>query len=263
MAIIHIDEYLILPELKPYRKFLREKRYSSSDLGVAYRVINHWAEIGLIIDDRPNTKAPSKWRKFSIVDIVWVYVIKELRKYGFGLDKLLELRASLFNYAGDIKTPSFDLEFRIFLTMSKTSVNLLIYDDGLGLFTSTSQQSSEKFIKGYLGKELNKSSFILVDLNKIASKVLSKSNLPDFNNVIDLSLDELELIKFIRSNDFNEVRIVLSDGKLLRYEGKQMVGHESDLLDIIKQHQYQKIEVLVTGDKVARIIKTVQKKPNN
>lgn len=258
MSSFIIENYLFEDRFKEYRDFLRDKRYASSELGSNYRVVNHWAHIGLIQDDRLEK---DKWRKFSIVDIVWVSIILELRKYGFGLDKLLNLKSSIFDLAFGSKNPSHELEFMVFLAKLKIPVSLLVYEDGLGFFLADSENFSERHIKGYLGETLDKSSFVLIDVNRLAGKVFSRQDFrPYFKNLVDLSREEFELISFIRFNDYDDVRIVFHDGTITHLEGKKKIENETRITEVIKQNSYQTIEVLVQDNNVVKIESTVKKK---
>lgn len=258
MSSFIIENYLFEDRFKEYRDFLRDRRYASSELGSNYRVVNHWAHIGLIQDDRLEK---DKWRKFSIVDIVWVSIILELRKYGFGLDKLLNLKSSIFDLAFGSKNPSHELEFMVFLAKMKVSVSLLVYEDGLGVFIANSENFSERHIKGYLGETRDKSSFVLIDVNRLASKIFSRQDFrPYFKDLADLNNDEFELISFLRFNNYDEVRVRLNDGTITHLEGKKKIENETRIAEVIKQNSYQTIEVLVAGKNVVKIETTVKKK---
>jgi len=259
MGILWIDEYLIEKRFEAYRNFLRDKRYSSSELGAIYRVINHWAEMDLIDGERTSS---DKWRRFNIIDLVWVQIIHECRKYGMGLDKLLNLRKWLFDY-GSKEIPSYELEFRVFLTMAKTSINLLVFEDGYGLFISESSRFSEEYIKQDIMVRLGKRSAIVIDINQMVATVFSGKDMsPIFQHTSVLANEEQELITFLRFNEFDEVRVVLKNGKVERMEGKKTKELETSLVELMKQHDYQRIEVLVQDKQKTKVIQTVLKKPN-
>lgn len=254
MYVIHDFQYLRSKSTEPYRKFLRDKQYSSNDLGESYRVINHWADLGLLDDSRSDS---NKWRKFSLVDIVWVFIVKELRKYGFPLEKIKELRYNLFKIPFGTDWPEYDLEFHIFLTMIHQSVVMLVFEDGGGVLLCEPDKPLSEYL--HQGKM---NSHLLIDLNKIMGEVFPKKDFrPHFPKMAYLSDQEFELVNFIRFNTFDEVKVVMKDGRIDRFDGKKTKTLETDLLKLIEERQYQRIEVLVAGKKPIKVIQTVLQKP--
>jgi hypothetical protein len=57
-------------------KVLNYKKYKLSKREFSYRIINHWESNNIIDSQRPGDKG---WRKYSIMDLVWLNVIKELQ----------------------------------------------------------------------------------------------------------------------------------------------------------------------------------------
>ena len=65
---------------------LNQKRFTVSDTDITYRQINYLDKDGLLgIDARKNGKG---WRNFSIKEVIYLFLIIELKKYGFTQDKL-------------------------------------------------------------------------------------------------------------------------------------------------------------------------------
>lgn len=251
-------DYLRDDKVQPFRDFLRNRKLTSADLNIPYRVINHWSGLNLFIDDEPNANQ-IKWRRFSFTDIIWIEIIKELRKYGFSLDKISKLKEFIIDQP--IADPH-AFEYQIFLTMVRTPVSLLVYEDGFGIFIAREGDFSNKFIKGYLNSNLKRSSFIVIDLNRIVTKLFPlKNNLPEFNDLVDLNADEVELINFIRFNSFEEVIVKLNDGKIQRFDGKKRESLEVDLLDLIHKNKYQRVTIVQAGGNTIAVERTVQQKP--
>lgn len=254
MDAIHIFTYIESETAKPYRKFLSEKRFSSKELGESYRVINHWTDLGLLPDDRDDD---AKWRKFSIVDIVWTLIVKELRQFGLPLDKIRKARSDLFEVPFSSDWPEFELEFHIFLTMIKRDVHLLVMPDGFATLLSNQDAPLQEVLQNIKST----SSMIVISLNKIMAQIFpDKDFKPFFPILSNLKPEEFELINFIRFNAFDEVVVKLNNGKLVRLEGKKKESLEADLLTILKQDEYQKIEVVQAGGNTIKIERTVQKK---
>ena len=57
-----------------------EKNFKASDTGQSYRTLNSWDNAGLLLN---LPKDDNKWRKFSIVEILWIFIIKELNIFQY------------------------------------------------------------------------------------------------------------------------------------------------------------------------------------
>ena len=71
---------------------LNEKTFLGTDTRVAYRVINHWEQTGLI--DNHRGEKP-KWRRYSFVEFVWIRMIDEMRSVGLKLSSIKAVKEEL------------------------------------------------------------------------------------------------------------------------------------------------------------------------
>lgn len=69
-----------------------EKMYSTTQVGVSHRLITYWDEKGLL----PSVTNKGKWRKFSLIEYVWLKMIIELRRFHISLDIIRKMKESLF-----------------------------------------------------------------------------------------------------------------------------------------------------------------------
>src|SRR5689334_5316863 len=58
---------------------------------ITYRQLNSWENEGLLSVQREGRE----WRRFSIIDAVWVKLIKELREFGMSREQLKATKKSL------------------------------------------------------------------------------------------------------------------------------------------------------------------------
>lgn len=72
-------------------KVVRENRFSLSDVGVTYRWISHWNKMGLLIGDY----AEGKWKKFDLVEFVWLRMIIQMRKFNLSLEMIKRVKENL------------------------------------------------------------------------------------------------------------------------------------------------------------------------
>lgn len=71
---------------------IRSRKHTVQDV-ISCRVINHWESLGLIECERNND---SGWRKFNLIEYVWLHVVQKLREIGLALAKIAEIKAFYF-----------------------------------------------------------------------------------------------------------------------------------------------------------------------
>ena len=78
-------EYVNIIDLE---KKIKEKRFTVKDIGVGYRWIDHWNSKGLLIG---NYEA-KKWRKFNLIEFVWLKIIIKMREFNLDLDTVKSVK---------------------------------------------------------------------------------------------------------------------------------------------------------------------------
>lgn len=92
--IHHINSYQEVfqsDDFETILQLLRAKNFSRKDIAVTPRELNHWNLKNLLYENYEN----SKWKKFSIVDILWIQVIVQLRKYELPLEVIQKIKENL------------------------------------------------------------------------------------------------------------------------------------------------------------------------
>lgn len=114
---------------KEVSQFLNEKRHRLNDNEISYRVINHWEKMDLISVKRDSKKG---WRKYSIIDLVWIKIIAALRRLGYPIETISKVKENLEKYEHENKITQFPfLEFYVTLTLFfDEQVYLLVFPDG-------------------------------------------------------------------------------------------------------------------------------------
>lgn len=106
------------------------KRFDLSDLGITSRVLNHWKDYGLLPDEdyqlanEPVAEEPEKTKdpsykmrnKFDFVGLIYLYIIQDLRDFGFPLSKIKKVREVLFS--------EIDL-FDVLATLHKQDISMI------------------------------------------------------------------------------------------------------------------------------------------
>jgi DNA-binding transcriptional MerR regulator len=70
------------------RKVLNEKKYLTGDIGVSYRLLSYWAENDIL----PEGVEVDGWKKFNLVELVWIRAVGRMREFGLSLDDIAEVK---------------------------------------------------------------------------------------------------------------------------------------------------------------------------
>lgn len=90
----NIESYKLLLKDKDFGDILdviREKKFSRKYVTATPRELNYWKSMDLLYEDYDD----SKWKMFSIVDIIWIQIIIEFRKYELPLSILKKIKQNL------------------------------------------------------------------------------------------------------------------------------------------------------------------------
>jgi hypothetical protein len=189
------------------RTYLGTKKYKVSDTTETYRVINSWSDSGLLLDEEDRKNG---WRKFSLTDMLWLQILKELRNLGLGLDKLNELKGSIFKQHGNLL-----FEFFIAQTISKKDIVLIVTPSGSGSFIRETEYYNFQIINP------TPTTFIVVSLNKIYSDLANKPELKEKNAKPPVLLDDREeelLSRIASDSELSEIAV-----RPIKQEGKKVV----------------------------------------
>lgn len=189
----------------------RKRRVSISSTSQSYRVINHWSQGGLLLKQKGRG---SGWRKFSLIDILWIGVIGDLRKLGYPLDKIKNVKESLFHRTEDEREDTLYFELFIGRMVVKDNVLLVITPEGEADLCLDREYINSQFF-GPLP-----SPHIVIRLNEIFSRSVKKPELSyNTNFVVSPSDKETNLLYSIMAEkDLKEVRISVKDQKMDRID---------------------------------------------
>jgi hypothetical protein len=159
------DLYFSTKEGKENSWLLNDQTFRVGTEIVSSRVMSHWELNGLLTVVRQN----SEWRKFSIMDMLWLYIMTQLREsYEVSLDKLKTIKVSLEDKKESygVAMPLLEVYTMLALTKGKDVV-LVIFPDC----------SAKPFLNKYvheLLKDFGMNNFMVLNLNKILERVMPK-----------------------------------------------------------------------------------------
>lgn len=232
-------------------RFLNERKHRFHSKAVSYRILNHWEQKGLLSTKRPEGKG---WRKYSILDIVWVHIVSRLREFGFALEKIHLVKEHLSH--DDESLSAFpELEFYVARALAKVPSYIAIFPHGEALLCTLSEfQVSRSY--GFIRDDS-----ILICLNDILQRIYGDKDLkPDYSTNYDLTKEEVQLLIAIRLDLWSEIKIRGKDGKITMIERTENIENETKVIEILRSHNYQNIELKQVDGKVVSFKRTVKKK---
>lgn len=264
--MLHVTEGAVLnfhkaDEQYKLRDFLEARRYRVSDSPLTYRQINNLAAVGVLSAAQ---EKEGEWRKFSFVEIVFLEVVYELRRFGFKTEQLAGLRKVFFKPAERKQLPNSKLPepagyafMAIGLTLLEVQIILSVNAEG----------TVEFFDPVFFGLMQGKNkAFVYIDLNQVVNGVLKKFGSKvsfDYTTLFDLYLQqtkgllsdkELELLHLLRNGDYETVEVVLQDGKVKVIRGTTRKRGEftpADLVKVLEAKGYQTVTAYMQDGKVA------------
>lgn len=245
-----------------YISFLNKKRYTIKDTDSSYRMINHWSSQGLIDDARDENE--KGWRKFSVVDLVWLHIIYELRKIGLSLDKIKKGYSSLSGKSWQM------LECGVLFCMMRRGMCLVVFSDGYMEVVPHNAVATMKIVPreaeatnesiGFLKDPL----FIVVSLNNCLEKVFPGRDYSPRLDTFSLTENEINLLHEIRCGDFDEIMVCMKNGDLFQIDAKKkhMGDDIGKLSEILNRVSYGNFVIKKENGKI-QFIETTEKKRFN
>lgn len=233
--------------------FLNDKTFTIKDGGgVSYRVINHWMSEGLIEDDR---EAPSKgWRKLSLKDIVWLHIIRDLRKFGLPIEKIRVVQQSLFN---EPQNGARNFELAMLLCAAKPPLNffIVVFEDGTARIATLQSLWYNEAVSGYAAP------YIRISLNDLVCTALGSDRYaPERVHPVVLTAEEIDVVGSYREGNFDELRIHTKDGGLDRIDKTRSIREPQRLHALIDETRFGEIKIKVDNGKIIHTYHTKQEK---
>lgn len=233
-----------------FRKKINEKRFRVADTSLSYRQVNHLDYTDILNDNRKNKNG---WRKFSLKELIFFSIIKELRKYGFRDEQLKTLKDAFFGNKNKKLS-----DFAIGIVFTKLKITLIIDNENeLGFYDDFG-------LKIFIGKEYK--SYININLNEIVMEIWEKIGkkkieYQDFDDIMDEIIDdsnlnekELEIMKIIRSKDYKSITVRKSetDKFIIKGETNDIVS-ENNLMKILKEKDFADISITKRNGRIVNI----------
>lgn len=245
-------DYLMNEKFAHVRDSISTKNMALDSENLSYRIINHWQSEGLISDLRPAGKG---WRKFSLIDRVWIEIIAELRKFGYPLERIKQVKARLEDSETETSSSMPFLETHFVLAyFFKEPCHLMVFPEGEVLLAIQYEYD--------LSEEIGSiNSHIKINLNRMLQRMFPNKDLkPKTKNSVELSPEEMELMLFVRTGNFETITVKRKNGKIEYIEATEILSADARLTEIIKEQDYQNIEIKTANGKTVCVKRTVKMK---
>lgn len=218
---------------------------------ISYRTLHHWDAMGLIECGRESSK--TGWRKFNLVEVLWLHVIIKFRDMGVSLEKIGEAKTIFFEKIGNLDLKFVEyylvgaLYFKIpafFVMPSGELPAFLSYDEmtqamEFGLFNNA----------------------ILIHLNPLLNKIFKKIEIrSDFSSKRTLTKEQRKICDFMDMEDFDSMTISKANGKISEVEFEKGFSRKVPFREIIKNESDLLITTKISNSLVVSTKRTKRKK---
>jgi len=232
-------------------ELINQKTYTIGEEKLTSRVLNHWYQEGIIVDDRPNNKG---WKKFSFSEIVWITIIKKLRGFGLNLKKIKEVKQQIdFYNSKEKKSKCPLLDFYImFAINSKMPIKFIVFESGqTEILRQTDLDLYNQF--GYINED-----FISIDINKLLDKILINKNVKADYLHYNKTAIEKEVWQSQYIDEDKSITIKLKNGKDFIINKEKVLSSKKEMESLLNKLKY--VEGSTTKQGENQTFKIIEKK---
>ena len=239
-------------------KVLNESLFEVKDLnGISRKELYDWRKSG-VLEDKRDSEATNKWVYFSPLDVVWIGIVSEMKKFKFSHVEMIACKEALFK---DIKAedgklhPALEYYLHQILTFDLPIFLIYSYNDD-GLESIWMMDDKDYFSKLTSGKIENHTSFLI---NKIIEKHLNPIyTLPNFDNLASLTNEEIKVLQIIRNGSYRHIKINKRDDSITTVEGIQRIEDVGYIEQLLKDGNYKSIEIKRQNGKIVSAYRTIR-----
>ena len=232
---------------------LHNKVYTNKDLAEITPVMfARWFREGLISHTQ---EKKHKTVHFSLMDILWMGLIMDLKNFGCPKKQLLKIKEYLVETKSKNKKDVSLLERSIIEILVDETLVWMVIDDSWNILVCNTDSYTD-----YI-KEQTEANFMVFSFNKLIKENTTDFYAsPEFRGFLKLSADEMEILSIVRSQNYQSIKITKKNGEVDLIEGVQRIEKKTKISEILKLGLYQDIEIKQYNGQVSYINRTVKKK---
>jgi len=264
---------------KNLSEIIHEKRFTVKDVSLHYRWIRYWYQKGVLLKNYEE----GKWKKFDLVEYVWLRMIMLMRKFNISLDRIKEVKRALIQeipaseilkddkiidnimklaedkdrdkvaevlgskeFHERIQLESINLFETLIMHIItfQSSFSIIITEDNVIPFNHSLFENPE-YKQGF--NDLMKESFIAISVSEILRDYMIKiSDIKEKNRLALLTEDEEKVLDVLREDKLKSVIIKYGEDKkidLIETIRVEKVDKRARLMDFIMTNGYQDITI--------------------
>jgi hypothetical protein len=201
---------------------------------VSTRTLNRWTEQGVVIIEKLDK---GKTRRFNRLENIWIKIAIELRNFGVSLNDLKYIREQLFDYSvGGLNM----FKFKILKNILTTPEYIIINEHHQVGFYPYSHYA-KLVSKGFILSHINIRFIDYIKEEFINNNLNTNFGINDFEE----DVNKVSLLYYLKTNDFNEIRITLSDGDTRLLNNSSQLKDNTELLEQIQNWNFKSVKIIV------------------
>lgn len=236
------NDYVMNPNNQQFWDLFNIRKYRISQDVISSRIMNHWQSEGLLPEKCQ--EEGQKWRLFTIMDLVWVAVLKELRELGLSIPIIKKVKKSIISSFNQCEYGEFEFYTALAL-FQKVPVEVLVFKDG-----TAEVATSFEIIDSREGFGLP--TYISIPINGILQSIYKELNLKPIYDTHWRDLDEKEVVILdkMKSGDYDEITLIMQEEEI---KIKATNRKKRDLYKIQNEGGDQDILVKMRNGKISHI----------
>lgn len=246
----HMEAYLNEPKCQKIQSKFNEREFRIDSDEVSYRTMNHWENYGIVPKSRSKDKG---WRRFSLVELLWIEIIICLREFGFSLKKIAEVKSRVIadKFISPKSSDYPELEFALFQIINTTSAYyMIINSDKSVVFASEFEFESLRRINVSLGVQ---ESYVVIPLNPLLSKHVKDDIKVEFQLKNEVTSSEADLLGLVRQEDETFITVTSEEGGIKRIRVRQKLDPKTSVSSLGMMYPDQNITIIQRGNKKVAI----------
>jgi len=240
------------PLLKKVSTFMNRPIFTSGQLPVSYRVLNHWCNAGLLPE---GVISDGTWRKLTFVERAWIGVVAHLREFGVPLESIARARKDVLVF--DTKCKGYVM-FEYYLSRAVTSKDdpyFIMLADGTADVGNSDEIEINKLGSG-------PTDALLISLKSVL-KTLGENAYVTDKPLVSLSEEEMSILEVLRTGTDDELVVKLKDGKVSETQVSKSQHGKLKIADVLTDLKKSKAYADVTikfQDGIPEMVKVLKKK---
>lgn len=253
------------PILSKARFTIKRTKFFIENL--TYRKINNWDNKKILSGFRDNKEAG--WRKFSIIDIVKLLIISDLRKLGFDIEKIIKILKNISRYSLEPlkKKYNLDVNHSIF-SMDTLEIFFLSCLNGNKYFLIINGEEEIFFFdetdlfQNHFYPDQAFTPIIILPFFDYVKKIAETIDIkvkydkdPKVYELFKILPDERKILDIINDKNYESVTIKKQNGKIQTIKAKEIQRgdfFDKEIFEAINQKDYQNVSILVKdGNKIS------------